>query len=562
MTERSTFDSFEQRIAGGLERYVAPAADPRPAIEIAEVAMRPRGLMVRARNVSRRRRFLLLGLAAAFVVPAAYIVAGSIRPPVPEPVNQVQPSRPDDPRRTPGPSITVPLKYVSIFVRRDGGPEPGVSIFAVRPDGGEVLVRKVPDSIAPGLGPWSEWGTVSESGWLALGVEKSGGSWPMSLIDLGDQAAKPWVINEADTGGIGPRWGPTGLVAADAGSVGGRVVIADPETHSTRIISTRGLVGGGPSIVWSADGSGIVGSTGSGAYEIVPLDGGAPRPDVGQVFDPRGGYGPGLAELRICLPDVNCPSGDDGRVQRVELDGSARTIWQQQGTDRALGAVFGGRADEYWLSMDHDSGRQVALVHVHDGRQDAVATVNRDATWGWVAAPLEAPDQSAVLVQVDMGAKPGAVLVPPNGARQTFHTGHFAGFVDTAAAALFATAQSAPSGTISATGKAYALPSLAELIAAELKLNPGRRVLGKASRDAIDGQTAIRTFEVHRDQGGGGEAYLDCVGPSNVTLTSGRESITSPCLGAGSYGFTVYATSRITVTASGDTSWRVVIYSP
>ena len=69
MTERSTFDPFEQRIARELERYVAPAADPKPAIEIAAVAMRPRRPVVRAQNTSRPRRFLLHQYRAADAWP-------------------------------------------------------------------------------------------------------------------------------------------------------------------------------------------------------------------------------------------------------------------------------------------------------------------------------------------------------------------------------------------------------------------------------------------------------------------------------------------------------------
>ncbi len=112
-----------------------------------------------------------------------------------------------------------------------------------------------------------------------------------------------------------------------------------------------------------------------------------------------------------------------------------------------------------------------------------------------------------------------------------------------------------------AAGEAYALPSLDELIAAELGLNPGRRVLGKASHDAVDSETDRRTFVVARDKPGGG-AQLDCLGPSSVTVTSGSDSITSPCLQAGAYAFTIGAIGPITVSATGDTSWRVVIYSP
>lgn len=545
MAERSTFDSFEQRIAEGLERYVARATDPKPAIEIAAAAMRPRGLVVRARNVPRTRRLLLLGLAAALLVPAAYIGANSIQPPGPDLLHQVR-----------------PFNYVSIFVRRNDGPEPGISIFAVRPDGDEVLVRKLPDSLVAGHGTWSVGGTVSRSGWLAMGLENTGGSWPMVLVDLRDERVEPWVINDADLGGIGPRWGPTGLVAADAGGNGGRVVIVDPETHSTRIMSMRGgLVGGGPSIVWSADGSGIVGSTGSGGYDTVPLDGSDPRAGVGDVFDPGGAYGPGLAELRTCSADVQCPGGDDGRIERIELDGSARTIWRQQGDDRAITERFGERVDEYWLTLDHDSGRKIAFVHVLGGREDTVATVNRDVDWGYVDAPLEAPDHATAIVWVYRGTQPAAVLVPLSGAAPTFHSGHFAGFVASTASAVFASGQyGTPVETMPVAGQPYALPSLDELIAAEQGLNPGRTVLGKASHEAVDGDTGIQTFEVPRDQPGAGEAYLDCFGPSSVTATSGAQSVTNPCLRAGADSFG--ANYPVIVTASGDTSWRLVIYSP
>lgn len=464
---------------------------------------------------------------------------------------------------------------VSIFVRRDDGPEPGVSIVAVRPDGGEVLVRKVPDSIVPGLGVRPDYSTVSGSGWLALQVVEAlpfegligplgGGSWPMLLLDLGDEQATPWEIHDANLGGIGPRWGPTGLVAADAGGNGDVVVVADPKTHTTRIVSMRGgLVGGGPYIVWSADGSGIVGSTESGAYHVVPVDGGDPRPGVGGVFDTRGDYGPGLAELRICEPFTNCPGAADGRIERVELDGTTRTIWQQVGNDRALAAEFGSRADEYWLSVDHDQGRQVALVHLHDGREDTVATVNRDAAWQYVGAPTQTPGESAVVVQISVGDEQAALLVPLSGAPPTFHTGRFAGFVDRAAAVAFVIREPwTPAATMPAAGAAYALPSLDELIAAEQGLNPGRTVLGKASREAVDGDTIRRTYEVTRDKPGAGSAYLDCIGPSSVTVSSGANTTTSPCLRAGAYGSMTDATGPITVSASGDTSWRVVIYSP
>jgi hypothetical protein len=534
--------NFETVVTGQLREFAEAGVRPIDRFAIAEETL------ARGRTVPRWRLGwgaapmradrvlvpLLVGLLLAALVGGALLVGGRLVAP-----------------KTPlGTSD-------SIFVRRDDGAEPGVSVVAVRTDGSEVLVRKVVDSSVPGSGRLSEWGTVSASGWIALAVERNG--WPMVLVDLSDERAEPWVIREANTGGIGPRWGPTGLVAADAGSTGGRVVIADPGTHTTRTLEMPGgLVGGGPSIVWAADGSGIV-SGGS----VVPVDGGDPRPGVGAVFDWSGHYGSGLAELRICSPGENCPGGDDGRVERVELNGSAASIWQQVGTERALAGSFGKDSGEYWLGVDHDDGRQVALVHLHDGRQEAVGVLNRSADWQSVGAPTEAPDGSSLVVWIDVAAKPAAVLVPLNGGQPTYHTGNFAGFVDAAALVAIPTGEPAgPAHTLRADGEAYRLPPLDELIASEQSLNPGQSVLGRASRDAIEGATDRRTFEVHRDQLGGGELYLDCLGPSSVTVTSGSDSTTSPCLRAGSFSFQIGASGPITVSATGDTTWRVVIYSP
>lgn len=561
MSDRSTFDAFELRLAGELERYVAAAADPKPPAEIAAVAMRPRGLAARARNASSRRRLLLIGLAATFLVPAALIGAGSIRP-APLPPDRALPARTEDarPSALPSaapPSAALPQGAEAIFVRRANAPEPGVSIFAVRPDGAEVLIRHVPDSLVSD-GTLSEWGTVGGSGWLALPVEKQGGPWPMVLVDLSDPAAQPWVLPEANTGAIGPRWGPTGLIAVDTGNVGGTILIADPETRQTRTVTMPGgLVGGGPSIVWTADG-GIVSSNGDGEYKTVPADGGASRPGVGDVFEPRAVWGDGLATLRTCTGDEACPGPADGRIERVETDGSARTIWRQSGNDRALAAGF-GRGDDYWLTVDHSGGRQVTIVHVSPGRDEAVATLNRGATWQYVGAPEPSPDGSLTVVWIDIGAKPAAVVVPFDGTPQTYHTGQFAGFVDRSVLPMSATA--APGATLPPIGKPFPLPSLEQLIAAELAINPGERVLGKASHDGIEGDTTIRTTEIKTAMPGG-QVYLDCRGPASATLTTGAGSTTSPCLNVGSYGIDAGSNAPITVTARGDMSWRVVVYAP
>jgi hypothetical protein len=481
----------------------------------------------------------VFGLAAAFLVPVAYV--GILATQTPEPQQ---------------------TSDVAIFVRREESPRPGIAIVAVRPDGEESVVRRLPDSVAP-EGKLGDWGAVSRAGWIAIGVENYGGPWPMILVDLRDRDAEPWVVNEASLGAVGPRWGPNGLIAADGGGMSS-VVIVDPETRVvTR--SRQAMVGGGPSIVWSADGSGLVRRSSDGGYEVVPLDGGSPIPGVGQVLEPYGAYGPGMATLRICMPGWHECSGDaDGRVERVEADGSARTIWKQDGRDRALGARFGDEAHEYWLTLDHDQGRQASFFHVAGDDTVALTTVARAADWMDIGPPTEAADGSALVVRITKGDySSAAIVVPADGMPATLHTGSFAGFVDgVSAAGLTGGAWAAPTTRMPTVGQAYRLPSLEELIDAELEMNPRREVLGTASHDAVDGDTEVRSVEVPWS-GGTGEVYLDCLGPSSATVAGGGRSATSPCLTTGSYIVSIGGDGApLTVSASGDTTWRVVVYSP
>ena len=368
-----------------------------------------------------------------------------------------------------------------------------MSLVAVRPDGGERLLRHLSDSEVAAGGPLSEWGNVSESGWIALGIDKFGGPWPMILVDLRDTESEPWVIDEASLGGIDPRWGPNGQVAAmiDFESL----VLADPEAHTTSVMSMQGygLVGGGPSIVWTADGRGIVGSTGTGAYEVVPIDGSDPVAQVGQIFQSRVGYGPGMASLQICSIEASCTGEEDGRVEIVSADGAARTIWQQEGTDRALDARFGSTADEYWLAARGKRRPAIRNRSLGGRRAGTIATVNRDASWQSVECSVGVIRPTlARIVGSTLGDAPAAVVVEPSGS-QTFHTGNFAGFIDDASlATLKADDFGSPNGAMPPVGVGYQLPTLEDLIAAETELNPGRIVLGSKSRDAVDGETEHR----------------------------------------------------------------------
>ena len=122
------------------------------------------------------------------------------------------------------------------------------------------------------------------------------------------------------------------------------MVIADPATHVTQVISMHGgLIGGGPSIVWAADGLGIVGSM-NGAFQVVPIDGERAHPGVGDVYDPRGfsaRASPGCASAPRTLAALTRPMVVSKSSRATGPPGPSR----QQGADRALAAGFGSEPD-------------------------------------------------------------------------------------------------------------------------------------------------------------------------------------------------------------------------
>jgi hypothetical protein len=180
-----------------------------------------------------------------------------------------------------------------------------------------------------------------------------------------------------------------------------------------------------------------------------------------------------------------------------------------------------------------------------------------------VGLPMEAGDGSALVVRIarDDHSEAG-VVVPSDGRPATFHEGTFAGFVHGIAGRPLAGGPwAAPTTSMPVVGEAFPLPSLEELIEAELEMNPGRKVLGSASHDAVDGDTEVHHVEVPWS-GKSGDMYLDCLGPSSATVAGGGGSTTNPCLTTGAYVRTIDRGARLTVSASGDTTWRVVVYSP
>ena len=110
-------------------------------------------------------------------------------------------------------------------------------------------------------------------------------------------------------------------------------------------------------------------------------------------------------------------------------------------------------------------------------------------------------------------------------------------------------------------GRLYELPSVDQLVAAELAFSPGHRVLFSASRDATDGDTSTRTIPLTPNQPGSGDAHLVCFGPASATVSSGSYQVTNQCLRSGGVQFQLIPDAPLTIETTGDTTWRLVVYN-
>jgi hypothetical protein len=161
----------------------------------------------------------------------------------------------------------------------------------------------------------------------------------------------------------------------------------------------------------------------------------------------------------------------------------------------------------------------------------------------------------------------GMVVAPANNGLPTYHDASLAGYLtsaiaDSAGSAEYSTADARPIGPVS--DNPYPMASVEDLIAAEKELNPGRVVVGQATHDAVEGDPATEDYTITVDTDVSPEVYLDCYGPKNVTVTLGTYSVVNPCLGGGTFIGTLNdmgAGDEATITATHDTTWRVVLYT-
>ena len=216
-----------------------------------------------------------------------------------------------------------PAPRGAIFLRASGDASEGdVDIVAVAPDGQERVVRRL-DSSTLESGVFATYGSVSQDGWVAVGsslglAPRGVGAQQWALVDLARPDRGPTFVPYQPV--IGGAWGPNGLFATTRPESGplGSIQVVDAATGSIISRLNLHLPGGGPDLIWAADGSGLVHVSelsGSEEYVIARLDGG---PATGSIprLAPRLGaqwLAPGGATLAVCTAG-DCSARMDGFV--------------------------------------------------------------------------------------------------------------------------------------------------------------------------------------------------------------------------------------------------------
>jgi hypothetical protein len=243
-----------------------------------------------------------------------------------------------------------------------------------------TLRRLTPETVGlePGYG-LERGGDVSEQGWLALYAARD--QQPFSvLVDLADPARAPIIM--VGNGYTGVRWGPFGEVALYCGTrdcnpgrvarvVGatGAVQVIDPEQGPASRIVVHGvqLHGGGPEIIWAADGSGFLHGEDVKAG-VTPLDGGPVVPGFPKVLSRWVGTGRYLD-----------PFGSGGMAQVQVVDGPTETWYRDElAPATPVDAQLAADGLTVWLLLDDSSGPspRALLAHLTGvGQIDSVTAI-------------------------------------------------------------------------------------------------------------------------------------------------------------------------------------------
>ncbi len=331
--------------------------------------------------------------------------------------------------------------YEAIYLRPVAD---GIDVVAVRPDGQERLLRRIGTTLPDSKFPLVSDGSVSENGWLAISTSSSG-QLPIAaygLFDLSNPTRDPLTVPYPPV--IGGRWSPNGLFAVSSartcaadGTCWMAINIVDPRTGMTIELGRIGLFGGGPSIVWARDGSGIL-----DGGQLKPVQGG---PDVavdpGLLFtDRRVGRG---GSLYILLgPGGDCPGVTAPTIRERDL---ASDFSYCNGTDwyvshdkqeRPTEVIFANDGRSLLVMLERVSGqRHTAVVGRIDSPGHFVQLATYDLPAGGSNPEFSVdPDDSAFPIEYSTGPSSGVTFVQGpilhrDGTMSAVPAGSLAGYV-------------------------------------------------------------------------------------------------------------------------------------
>jgi hypothetical protein len=400
-------DPFELRLASVLRAEADRGVSPIDAVALAEGAM--------GTPLPRDRRRPWSAPAVAALLLGGAVLGGAV-------LLGGAPDR-DEASPPPGPST------LAVALRRVSGPAGDVQVVGLAPSGADrVLVTLRSDDLPTGSA-YGTTGTVSERGALAVQVDRSS----YALSSIGDPARPPVVIPYGAV--ISGRWSPTDVLATVAQGPGGWPMQAVTLDGTVRPFGPVDLPGGGPDIIWAADGSGVL-ARGPDGYGIAPIDGGPLRPGV-----PALSYGgrprwidEGGATLLRC-DDPDSPPACTGVYTR---GGSASepVAWLPDPAavpGRLADASFAADGRGLWLLFDRGTGDDRAAVLVHapaPGRLTAVATMPIAGTDGPLSFAGFAPDDALIAIgHPGPDGEDRTTLVEPATGRSTWTIERVIGFV-------------------------------------------------------------------------------------------------------------------------------------
>ena len=403
------------------------------------------GGLVRIPVSSRRRTFAQQGTALVMVVLVLIVGAFAVRPhlgAVPEPVNSRTPT-PSVSHPTPAPAPNGPFE--ALVIR-------GTSLVAIDAHGRERAVR----DLAPlGISAYElQFLYVSSAGWLSFqpgsSASKSEGI-GLEFVNLLDPQAKPVIVS----GGFDQRtWSPDGTRLATtespldngtfAAGGGNYPVIIDAATGAKTTLDQHGmgLPGDGPSVIWTADGTGIVMSAPGGLPDrpasqlhVAPVDGGPLQSTIPDLWE-RGGHSITVGGLQLDHSTCFMPDCPTGEVRVVDSSGAATSLYggDLPGTKLA-DATLSRDGHSAYLLLASAVPNRLEIAQSDAGRQPSVlATVPVLTTAG--ASLGISPDDSTVLVHTytnPNSANPtiNYYVVPLDGSPAYAAHGSFAGWVPT-----------------------------------------------------------------------------------------------------------------------------------